>query len=511
MNRRDFLASGAAGAVLAASLSVASDREAPARPTAPPTGNGLASPNQAKLRVKPVMTDIIHSDIWEGSCRWNAVSPAEEARIANERFASWSKELRAKGLAGAGEVDILDPVHITFSEDFVIAPGEMNKLAPDSQATDAFFVFPSGSSISAFEIGNHFGKPILLKGLGCRNVDIAAYTRSRGNEAFVAADDADLAGIVSLLRARKVLRETRVLFPTDRGLPASCSVGSIWDLAGMERRLGVAVEAISYKELSDEMKRVQADPEATAQAQEHAGELVRGADKCYLEQAYVVKSFQFYQTVRNLMARHNCNAFTIECFELCSSRLPDEWQVTPCLIHGLLKDLGHAASCEGDLGSLLAVRMLMSVSGKSCHQGNSDPKGEGTFRINHSNPALKMNGFDRPDLPYQLGRFVSKGWGTKFAVDFMNNDVKTVTVARVDPTASRLLVLRGQLTGASGWGQDLIGCSVEALIQPPPGRLDEFLRKRLDYGNHLQWVYGDYSEQLRQLGEMLKLDVDVIA
>jgi L-fucose isomerase-like protein len=231
----------------------------------------------------------------------------------------------------------------------------------------------------------------------------------------------------------------------------------------------------------------------------------------YLEAKHVVKSLQFYQTVGNLMARHDCNAFTIECFELCSSRLPDEWQVTPCLIHGLLKDLGHAASCEGDLGSLLAVRLLMSVSGKSCHQGNSDPKGEGTFRINHSNPALKMNGFEQPDLPYQLGRFVSKGWGTKFVVDFMNNEEKTVTVARVDPTASRLLVLKGQLVGASGWGQDLIGCSVEALIRPPQGRLEEFLKKRLDYGNHLQWVYGDYTEELRQVGEMLKLEVEVIA
>jgi len=133
---------------------------------------------------------------------------------------------------------------------------------------------------------------------------------------------------------------------------------------------------------------------------------------------------------------------------------------------------------EGDLGSLLAFRLLMSVSGESCHRGNSDPRAEGTFRINHSNPALKMNGFDRPDLPYQLGRFVSKGWGTKFAVDFMNNAEKTVTVARVDPSATRLLVLKGQLVGASGWGLDLIGCSVEALIKPPEGRVEEFLKKR---------------------------------
>jgi hypothetical protein len=122
-----------------------------------------------------------------------------------------------------------------------------------------------------------------------------------------------------------------------------------------------------------------------------------------------------------------------------------------------------------------------------------------------------MNGYDQPDLPYQLGRFVTKGWGTKVVVDFLNNQEKTVTVARVDPTAAKLLVLRGQLVGSSGWGKDNIGCSVEALIRPPEGRLDEFLRDRLQYGNHLQWVFGDFTQQMQQLGQMIGLEVKVIA
>jgi hypothetical protein len=50
-----------------------------------------------------------------------------------------------------------------------------------------------------------------------------------------------------------------------------------------------------------------------------------------------------------------------------------------------------------------------------------------------------------------------------------------------------------------------------AVIRPPEGRTDEFLKKRLEYGNHLQWVYGDYTRQLTQLGQMLGLEVEVIA
>ena len=510
MKRREFIASGIGSVVAAAALQ---DGLLSARMTDTPSSSDTepANPRATQLCVKPVMTNIVHTGVWEGPCRWRGVSVEDEKKHAAQSFSQWSEGLRKSSMGTRADVRLLDPVQITFSEDFVIGKGEFDKLAADAQQTDVFFLRPAGSSVSAFEIGDRFGRPILLQGLGCRNVDIAAYTKSRGNEAFVAADGAEFDQLLSLLRARKVFRQTSVLFPTNRGLPAVCSVGSIWDLEGLEQRLGVRVKTISYQELTEEVNTVTKDAEAGEQAQAKADELVRKADRVFLDKVYVAKSLLFYRAVRNLMARHSCNAFTIECFEFCSSRLPDQWQITPCLIHSLQRDLGHASSCEGDLGSLLAMRMLMSVAQRSCHQGNSDPRAEGTFRINHSVPALKMNGYDQPDLPYQLGRFVTKGWGTKVVVDFLNNQEKTVTVARVDPTAKKLLLLRGELVGSSGWDQDTIGCSVEALIRPPEGRLDEFLRERLEYGNHLQWVYGDFTEQMQQLGKMLGLEVKLIA
>ena len=176
------------------------------------------------------------------------------------------------------------------------------------------------------------------------------------------------------------------------------------------------------------------------------------------------------------MAKYGCNAFTIDCFDFCASRLPEKWTITPCLIHTLLKDRQIASACESDLSALLAMRMLMSVSNKSSHMGNCDrsERIKGAFRINHSVPGLKMNGFDQPDLPYQLGRFTNSGWGTKAIVDFAKNQEKAVTVARVDPSATQGSGIEGQLVGATGWSEDIIGCSVHADIQPPEGKFDEF-------------------------------------
>jgi len=37
------------------------------------------------------------------------------------------------------------------------------------------------------------------------------------------------------------------------------------------------------------------------------------------------------------------------------------------------------------------------------------------------------------------------------------------------------------------------------------------MRRRLVYGNHLPWVYGDYAKDLKTLGEMLGLSVEVIS
>jgi hypothetical protein len=374
-----------------------------------------------------------------------------------------------------------------------------------------FLVAPLGSSIATFDIGRKFRKPIILRGLNCRTVDISAYSRTNGLEVFVPDNEEELRKLVALLRARKVFAQTRVLFPTDRGLPAVASLSGINEPEKLRERFGIEVIRISYRELADEMERVMGAAAETESARRLARQLVDGADRAYLEDRYVVRSMEFYNTIRNLMRRHHCNAFTIECFEFCSSRLPEEWDITPCVIHTLFKDQNIASACEADLGALLSMRLLMSIAKKSSHLGNMFLQEPNMLVINHSAPGIKMNGFDRPGLPYQLGRFVSSGWGTKAVVDFMNNAEKRVTVVRMNPTATKVLLLKGRLAGSSGWGEDKLGCSVEAHVKPiDTGDSAAFVRKQKDYGNHLIWTYGDYVDDMVQLCDMLGLQTEIV-
>lgn len=517
MNRRHFLQTGlgalVTGSAVLQGCKTISDTTSTMSSPGVPAGWSQNLVRKTRINVKPVMTNMVHSDVWEGPCRFNVMTPAEEMAAAKRRFSDWAAGIKADGLSlDSEDVRILEPAHITFSEDFKLKPDQLKKLRKDSSETDVFFISPLGSSIATYDIGKEFRKPIILKGLNCRTVDISAYTRSHGLELFVPNTDDEHRKLARLLRARKIFTQIRILFPTDWDFPAVASLTGINEPKKLKGQFGIDVVRISYRELGAEMERVMGSAAETQKAQQLTRPLVDGADKAYLEDKYVVRSMEFYSAIQNLMHKHHCNAFTIECFEFCSSRLPDQWKITPCMIHTLFKDQEIASACEADLGGLLSMRLLMSVAKKSSHLGNMFLRKPNTLVINHSVPGIKMNGFDEPGLPYELGRFVESGWGTKAVVDFMNNTEKRVTVARMNPTATKVLLLKGTLIGSSGWGEDKLGCSVEAHIKPiESGDSEVFVRKQKDYGNHLIWTYGDYVEDMVQLCDMLGLETEVVS
>jgi len=473
----------------------------------------IPSPLLNKLKVKPIQTNMYHTDEWEGPCRFNVVPTEEEKRRALNHFGNFSSGIKNNDInVDLNIVDMMDPELILFVEDFKITEEEYSKIDADAREADVLLVSPAGSSIATYEIAKRYNKPVVISGdLNCRTVDIAAYCNSMGQEVYALNSHEERNEMMTLLRARKVFGKTRILFPTDWGWPSVASVAGINEPEKLKDRFGIELVRISYDELSREVDALKKDKKARKEAKEMAEIIYENAAHSFLDKEYVVRSMEFYLTVIRTMQKHNCNAFTIECFEFCCSRLPQKWNITPCLIHTMFKDLGIPSACEGDLGGLLSMHMLMSLSKKSSHMGNMFTREDGVMEINHSVPGIKMNGVDKPSLPYQLGRFVESGWGSKAVVDFMQNEEKDITVARMNPTATGLLVLKGKLVGSNGWDEDLRGCSVSAyMVGKESGSAEEFYRKQVDYGNHLVWVYGDYSDQLVKLGELLKIDVDVV-
>jgi hypothetical protein len=472
----------------------------------------IPSPYLNKLVVKPVLTSMYHTGVWEGPCRFNVATMDEEKKNAAIAFGNFRNEIKNSSI-DKSIVDLMEPGHVLFVEDFKISEDEYKKIDEDAKKADVLYINPSGCSISNYDVAKRYNKPVVLtSGLSCRTVDVSAYCRSNGLECYIPNSAEETNQLFTLLKARKNFTQTRILFPTDWKWPSVCSIAGINEPEKLKEQFGIEVITIPYSELSMEMDRTKGNNTIQHDALQMADTMFNNANRSFIDKKYVVNSMEFYQTVVTLMKKYNCNAFTIECFEFCTSRLPQKWNITPCLIHTMLKDLGIPSACEGDLGGLLAMHMLMALSNKSPHFGNMfyQINGRGVLTVNHSVPGIKMNGFDKPGLPYQLAHFVESGWGTKAVVDFMNNETKDVTVARMNPTGTGLLVLKGKLVGSQGWNEDQLGCYVVAdIVGKDSGTAEEFARKQTDYGNHLPWVYGDYSEQLKSLGDLVGIDVVV--
>ena len=480
-----------------------------------PVNIDLPSPYLNKLVVKPVMTAMYHTEVWEGPCRWKGETKEQEIQAASDQFEAFRRSIN-DGNINKSAVTMLEPGQVFFVEDFKITEAEYKKIEDDARKADVLYINPYGCSISNYDVAARYKKPVVINsGPSCRTVDVAAFCRSRGIECYIPDAVEDVNQIFTLLKARKNFAETRILFPTNWKWPSVCSIAGINEPDKLKDMFGIELVTIDYEELSKEMERICSDKSAKKEAASMADTVYEGASRSFIKRNYVANSMEFYQTVVSLMKRHNCNSFTIECFEFCTSRLPEKWNITPCLVHTMLKDMGIPSACEGDIGGLLPMHMLMLLSNKSPHFGNMfyyPDKGKGTMAVNHSVPGIKMNGYDKPGLPYQLSHFVDSGWGTKAIVDFMNNDVKDITVARMNPSGKGILILKGTLVDSKGWDDKTIGChDIAYMVGKDSGTAQEFVRRQADYGNHLPWVYGDYSGQLVKLAGLLGIEAEVIS
>jgi L-fucose isomerase-like protein len=346
---------------------------------------------------------------------------------------------------------------------------------------------------------------------GLQSIDAAAHLRARGFEGYAALDYYELNKLIRYLKTRKVFQQTNILLVTNMPMPAYSELSSVWDFDDLANRFGIGTKIINYGILIEEMERVINSKDEEKRAQELADKVIKNAQGVYLDKKYVFNSAQFYCTVKNLMNKYNCNAFTIECWEFCTSRNQQNWKIVPCLIHSLLKDEGYASACQADISALLAMQLFMTLANRSVFMGNQfmDMATE-LLMIGHSVPGLKMNGYNQPDLPYTLRHFCESGWGTKVMVDFAANNEKIVTLVNTDPLARKLMVAKGVIEKCIGFKEGdgrgtLIGCSLQAHLKLRDYR--DFMYKQADFGTHVAMGYGDYIEDFKKLGPIIGMDV----
>ena len=311
----------------------------------------------------------------------------------------------------------------------------------------------------------------------------------------------DLNRLISVLRVRRAVRESRVLEVHTAG---GSRTGM---LENLKAKYGLEHKSILDQEIYDEMDRVVAAEAERERTQKLTQRLIDNARKVHMKREDILPSVSFYVAARNLMERHQCNAFSFPCYETCATKIPAKKRFTPCLAHSLLKDEGFPSVCEGDIRMLPAMMFLMYLSKKSAPMGNTwvVDKKDNLYGLQHNVPGLKMKGFHEPDLSYEIVNFTFEGWGATIRRDYALDKGQPVTIAAFNSDFARLLVIKGEIVGSFGY--DEVGCRLMASVRVPDvAKLYQQVH-RLGFTGHHAMVYGDYMEDLVKLGEVMGFEV----
>ena len=477
-----------------------------------------------KVNVKPIFSNMVHTDVWEGPCRVGTpdeLNPRYEIRAGKEQFEIWKAELE-DNLANCA--NILEPVYIEFDESFSVSEAEFAKIEKDVHEVDIFLITYRVPGLE------RFGKAISMINLGPTPIDIVAYYRDEGYEAYMAHDYDEYNTLLGYLQVKKAMSNTKMLvLSATEQVPASVN-SSNPNLSGLTKRYGIKNNRLPFRAIFDEMDKL----DLTVEMEKTAKDLINCSGSCTVKDEWVNQDVKFLYAVRSLMEKYGCNAFTISCKELCASKLPMKYKITPCITHSINNDSRLPSACEEDINLLMAVTVFMYLTKKSVFMGNpvlvpkktkkidllGMPKlltapsmyfDEDILEIHHAVPGRKLDGYDKPDMPYDLGHFTVEGFGSKVQVDMANHDEKIVTIGRFNRRGDSIIVAKAEILGCE-FRETY--CSPAVYYRILDGGEDSARRFRQElaqksYGHHLAVVYGDYTKEMSELGKIAGFKVEV--
>ncbi|MBN1443473.1 MAG: sugar isomerase, partial [Planctomycetes bacterium] len=402
LQRRKFLGA-AAGALAAAPAAIAASRRAAA---AESDGHGVWAPDAwnpergfldvgKKLRVQPVLMYAVaqrrEASSWKS---WGGIQ--SEAAAVDEARRIEAELSRIAAQAGF-PIEMLPVLKVRTAEDAARA------RAPARDVTLLYPATGSGgllrSSVPeegpAIVFVRHRSGPIYYwyEALSTRYLA----PRRRASEAeppllgtttvddVVVDDPGEILWRLRALRGALGLRGTRIV-----------ALGGAWGKYDAEaprfaaEELGLDIVEVTYESfeprlaaaLSSETKRARAEA-WTAQYLSLPGTDLR------TERHFVASAFLLYGVIKELLAEHRSQAFTIKD---CMRTILPMSRTTACLTLGLLNDEGLLAFCESDFVIIPAGILLRYITGQPVFLHNSTFPHRGIVTCAHCAAPRRMNG-----------------------------------------------------------------------------------------------------------------------
>ena len=254
------------------------------------------------------------------------------------------------------------------------------------------------------------------------------------------------------------------------GKPSDWLISSSVDRDIVKRRLGIDIVDIPMQELLDVI-RVTPLKELSEQAStEGLWQALPGA-------------VQIYDALKVIVERYRLQGFTIRCFDLLTAV-----KNTGCLALARLNSDGIVAGCEGDIPTMLSMKIAQALTGVSGFQANPANINPETGDMVFAHCTIPFNMVER----YEYDTHFESGIGIGIR-GYMKEG--PVTIFKVSGDMSRYFVEDGELLRNQA-KPDL--CRTQQVIHlSQPARTSYFLTEPI--GNHHVIIPGHHSEVLKEI------------
>lgn len=506
--------------------------------------------DDVRLNVKPMFLTLYHEYVFEGPCRFGNGIQLEkdfDLMMAAEKFKGWCRDLQAA--MPEDVVNLLDPVEVQRDEQFLTTDEMLETLGEGHEEVDLYYIgYASRPYDLALEFAQRFNKPCAMTQACCASAITSAEFLARGLEFYSFEAWEDATAYMNILRTRKALREAKVLCATRMTSTVSVSSpDSVIDPEKLTDKFGMRFRYLSAHELLDQTsyddplqnhctpgrQGLNLTKEDRIEIEKQTSELVGGAAECDMPEEAVQKSVEAYYAVQKFLDATQCNCFTIPCPDLCATRRLNQKQFTYCLNHSLNNENGIPSACEYDIGAVFSKVLLQNIARRPSYMGNCFtspirngvraplPKAlffnpdsvdekmvdlkqlENVVLTFHSVPNRRWLGYDAPIREYSIREFAHSGWGATIRYDFAHDTGQIITMCRIDPTCEKLFVAKG--TVVDGIGYKDTNCSEGVFFQVKDGK--DFFKKQAAVGNHMPLVYGDFEQDIIEIGTLLGLEI----
>lgn len=506
-----------------------------------------------KLNLLPLELFCEHLYYYEGPCRFGsgeALQPGYDKVTFAKRAKAFVEDIKANVPEG---VNVMDPVLFHRTDDW--DEPEEQWRAMEAAVNEADVVVPmAGAGVQDLGLkfalrfrktmcycpaSGQFNVPDVPAGIAARNLEMECYSE-------YCWDDFKLR--MTALRGKKIIANTKYLLVTRFDATTSVSrPDSFVSLDLVTRKLGTRFHVVNLHEFIDCMKPATPEGNYTTpgrktlnldeadmkKAECICDELINGAENVSMSRELMLPSVKAFVTTRKFMDHYDCNAFSIPCPDMCSTRRINQEKFTMCLTHALNMEDGIPSSCEYDLAAALSQQALIAVSGMSPYMGNTcpiplingefkqvfgatkeqlaelakDPRNADHLWMTQHSVAHRHLPDPNHNAPYGIAPFAyDQQFGATMRYDFGRDAGKTITLCKFSPDVGKMFIGKAEIVASSG--QDRQNCTQLVFYRMKDSKAAHYAQCKV--GIHVCLVYGDYTNELIALAEALGVEPMVV-